>query len=259
MQLQHQVIIPQVGYSEAVRPVIPKTVDMGVVLAEQEKKKEIMETAEVTKAKEEHLKAVEKELMLHKQQEKLVSEAKFKTNIKSDIYTPVYSWKSDYVQMLNGQPIVPIIKSDYVPLVKSEPIVPFVKSDLISAVKTESIPVVKTEPIVPGVKSVFPLVKNVVPVVRSDILSHQYHSQDELGRFAYSYDDINSAKVESGIAGKDVSGQYSYVDANSKLQTVRYTADDQGFRVAATNLPVHGVFSGDSLIRDANKYQIAYY
>ncbi|CAH1098854.1 unnamed protein product [Psylliodes chrysocephalus] len=35
-----------------------------------------------------------------------------------------------------------------------------------------------------------------------------------------------------------VLGSYSYVDPNGKVQSVEYTADDQGFRVAASNLPV---------------------
>lgn len=33
-------------------------------------------------------------------------------------------------------------------------------------------------------------------------------------------------------------GSYSYIDANSQLQTVNYVADALGFRVAATNLPI---------------------
>ena len=34
-------------------------------------------------------------------------------------------------------------------------------------------------------------------------------------------------------------GSYQYVDANNVVQTVHYTADDiNGFRVAATNVPV---------------------
>lgn len=34
-------------------------------------------------------------------------------------------------------------------------------------------------------------------------------------------------------------GSYSYIDANAQLQHVDYVADAGGFRVAATNLPVH--------------------
>lgn len=33
-------------------------------------------------------------------------------------------------------------------------------------------------------------------------------------------------------------GSYSYIDANSQLQTVNYVSDALGFRVAATNLPL---------------------
>ena len=46
-----------------------------------------------------------------------------------------------------------------------------------------------------------------------------------------------SSKQETRNAGV-VTGEYSYVDANGILQTVRYVADDNGFRVQATNLPV---------------------
>merc|ERR1711892_501558 len=38
-----------------------------------------------------------------------------------------------------------------------------------------------------------------------------------------------------------VRGAYSYVDANGIVQSVNYIADALGFRVAATNLPVHDV------------------
>ena len=46
-----------------------------------------------------------------------------------------------------------------------------------------------------------------------------------------------SSKQETRNAGV-VTGEYSYVDANGILQTVKYIADDNGFRVQATNLPV---------------------
>merc|ERR1712110_1054436 len=38
-------------------------------------------------------------------------------------------------------------------------------------------------------------------------------------------------------------GAYSYVDSDGIVQTVNYIADDLGFRVGATNLPVHHVNS----------------
>ena len=36
-------------------------------------------------------------------------------------------------------------------------------------------------------------------------------------------------------------GSYSYLDANGVYQTVNYISDAMGFKVAATNLPVHNV------------------
>jgi len=69
-------------------------------------------------------------------------------------------------------------------------------------------------------------------------VSSQFHSQDEFGNTAHGYADINSAKHEQGNAYTGVTGSYSYVDANGKLQTTNYIADGLGFRVQATNLPV---------------------
>merc|ERR1712004_28621 len=69
------------------------------------------------------------------------------------------------------------------------------------------------------------------------IKATQYHGQDELGNTQYGYSNINSAKHEVGNA-HGVQGTYSYVDANGIVQTTNYIADDLGFRVSATNLPV---------------------
>jgi hypothetical protein len=46
-----------------------------------------------------------------------------------------------------------------------------------------------------------------------------------------------SAKSEIKTLDGITRGSYSYIDADSKLQTVNYVADSLGFRVAATNLP----------------------
>jgi len=69
-------------------------------------------------------------------------------------------------------------------------------------------------------------------------VSTQFHSQDEFGNTAHGYTSFNSAKHEQGNTYLGVSGSYSYVDANGKLQTTNYIADGLGFRVQATNLPV---------------------
>ena len=76
-----------------------------------------------------------------------------------------------------------------------------------------------------------------VPVVTAS----QYHAQDELGQYNYGYSNPLSAKQESKTADGVVTGGYRYVDANGKVQTVNYISDALGFRVSATNLPVHVV------------------
>ncbi|XP_037074024.1 cuticle protein-like [Pollicipes pollicipes] len=70
-------------------------------------------------------------------------------------------------------------------------------------------------------------------------VSSQYHAQDELGQFNYGYAGGPSAKNEFRRFDGATVGSYSYIDANGKVQTVSYTADDVGgFQVKATNLPV---------------------
>ena len=70
-------------------------------------------------------------------------------------------------------------------------------------------------------------------------ISSQYHAQDELGQYSYGYAGGQSAKAESKSFDGVTRGSYSYVDANGVVQQVAYTADAvNGFRVAATNLPV---------------------
>jgi len=80
-----------------------------------------------------------------------------------------------------------------------------------------------------------PIIAGAVP---APSVSSQFHSQDEFGNSAHGYATFNSAKHEQGNAYVGVSGSYSYVDANGKLQTTNYIADGLGFRVQATNLPV---------------------
>merc|ERR1711884_64998 len=67
--------------------------------------------------------------------------------------------------------------------------------------------------------------------------SSQYQAQDEFGDVAYRYQNINSAKQESGNALGGVTGSYTYAD-EAGVHTVNYVADALGFRVAGDNLPV---------------------
>merc|ERR1711872_1071551 len=66
--------------------------------------------------------------------------------------------------------------------------------------------------------------------------SSQYQAQDEFGNVAYGYQNINSAKQESGNALGGVTGSYTYAD-EAGVHTVNYVADALGFRVAGDNLP----------------------
>jgi hypothetical protein len=69
--------------------------------------------------------------------------------------------------------------------------------------------------------------------------SQQYHVQDDLGQYTYGYSGGPSAKVETKTLDGVTRGQYSYVDGNGIVQSASYVADDvNGFRVAATNIPV---------------------
>ncbi|CAG9835140.1 unnamed protein product [Diabrotica balteata] len=79
----------------------------------------------------------------------------------------------------------------------------------------------------------------IVPLAEiSAPIASQYHSQDSLGQYTYGYANHLSAKSEARAFDGSVLGSYSYVDANGKIQSVEYAADDQGFRATASNLPV---------------------
>jgi len=74
-----------------------------------------------------------------------------------------------------------------------------------------------------------------------DVSNAQYHAQDDFDQYSYGYSSPSQTKQEVKTGDGVTRGSYSYVDANGLLQTVNYIADAMGFRVAATNLPVHVV------------------
>lgn len=77
-------------------------------------------------------------------------------------------------------------------------------------------------------------------VAPSVSVSSQYHSQDALGQYSYGYSGGPSAKAETKTADGITRGGYSYVDGHGIVQSANYVADPvNGFRVAATNIPVH--------------------
>merc|ERR1719495_419631 len=84
-----------------------------------------------------------------------------------------------------------------------------------------------------------------VPVVTSFAadghVGAQFHSQDDIGQYNYGYSNPTGTKSELKTSDGVTRGSYSYIDAHGVLQTVNYISDAMGFRVAATNLPVHHV------------------
>merc|ERR1712045_892034 len=103
-------------------------------------------------------------------------------------------------------------------------------------------PIVKSAPIVakaPIVKTVAPAVPVAAPVsyastatlkaVPAAPSTSQHHKQDEFGNYEYGYDNVNSAKLETGNAHTGISGTYTIKDTPPR--TVSYVADALGFRV----------------------------
>ena len=74
-----------------------------------------------------------------------------------------------------------------------------------------------------------------------DASNSQYHAQDDFGQYNYGFSNPTQTKQELKTADGVTRGSYSYVDANGLVQTVNYISDAMGFRVAASNLPVHHV------------------
>merc|ERR1719510_1077526 len=86
------------------------------------------------------------------------------------------------------------------------------------------------------------------PAAAPYTVGSQFHAQDEFGNLNYGYTNTNSAKQEVGNTYGGVQGAYSYVDANGELQRVEYVADDLGFRVADSRLPVAPTFNPEPLV-----------
>ena len=83
-----------------------------------------------------------------------------------------------------------------------------------------------------------PVTYAAAPVAAApSVASSQFQAQDEFGNVAYGYQNINSAKQESGNALGGVTGSYTYAD-EAGVHTVNYIADALGFRVQGDNLPV---------------------
>merc|ERR1712203_433961 len=87
-------------------------------------------------------------------------------------------------------------------------------------------------------------------------VSSQFHAGDEFGNSQYGYSNLNSAKHEVGNAFGQKSGSYQYVDPAGNLQTVSYVADELGFRVADSRLPVAPVHNAELPVAPAHEYEL---
>merc|ERR1712061_670565 len=95
-------------------------------------------------------------------------------------------------------------------------------------------------PVVQAYAQPTPVVQAAAPVVPVAVASpepSQYHAQDDFGQYSVGYSVKQEVKTADGV----IRGAYSYVDSDGIVQTVNYIADGLGFRVGATNLPVHEV------------------
>jgi len=87
-------------------------------------------------------------------------------------------------------------------------------------------------------------------------VSSQFHAGDEFGNSQYGYSNLNSAKHEIGNAFGQKSGSYQYVDPAGKLQTVTYVADELGFRVTDSRLPVAPVHDAELPVAPVHEYTL---
>merc|ERR1711862_1023904 len=127
----------------------------------------------------------------------------------------------------------PFVQAAPAPLLNAAPLVQPAPAPLLNAA-----PLVQAAP-APIHNAAVPATVAPVPVAIPATPSSQFHAQDEFGQFNFGYQNINSNKQESRNAFGVTRGSYQYMDANGILQTTHYISDPvNGFRVAATNLPV---------------------
>ena len=115
-------------------------------------------------------------------------------------------------------------------------------------------PVVQSAPVVKGVPIEQAPIVHTAPVVAP---ASEYHIQDQAGQYSFGYQDPHSVKQEVKTADGVVRGAYRYIDTNGIVQMVEYIADALGFRVGATNLPVHVVDSDVAPIEPATETSAA--
>merc|ERR1711981_1545836 len=147
-----------------------------------------------------------------------------------------------------GDVIAPQVQYSYLPYAQNyayhTPATPVVKAapsrPVVSVTHTAPAPVVHSAPVV---QAAAPVAYAAAPVhvAPAAVQGSQYHAQDDAGQYSFGYNDGSSVKQEIKTADGVIRGAYSYVDSDGIVQNVNYIADALGFRVGATNLPVHHV------------------
>jgi hypothetical protein len=64
------------------------------------------------------------------------------------------------------------------------------------------------------------------------------HKSDVDGSYSFTFSSEDASKTETRSRSGQVTGAYSYLDSNGKLQKYQYVADINGFQVFSTELPV---------------------
>ena len=72
--------------------------------------------------------------------------------------------------------------------------------------------------------------------VEEEYLAKHHHGQDGLGRYLFSYEDWNQARMEAKNGNGEVRGQYKYKNEDENEVVVNYWADSLGFH-HEDNLP----------------------
>merc|ERR1711944_376821 len=147
-----------------------------------------------------------------------------------------------------GDVIAPQVQYSYLPYAQNyayhTPATAVVKAapsrPVVSVTHSAPAPVVHSAPVV---QAAAPVAYAAAPVhvAPAAVQGSQYHAQDDAGQYSFGYNDGSSVKQEIKTADGVIRGAYSYVDADGIVQSVNYIADALGFRVGATNLPVHHV------------------
>merc|ERR1719428_1607910 len=162
-------------------------------------------------------------------------------------YLP-YAQNYDYYGAASNSAPAPIAVQQVQPVVSAAPVPIQQVQPVVSAAP---VPVQQVQPAVSAAPVAVQQVQPVVSPVPADLTNSQFHAQDDIGQYNYGFSSPTSTKQELKTADGVTRGSYSYLDANGVYQTVNYISDAMGFKVAATNLPVHHVEGPTAAVQEA--------